>query len=128
MLTEKKPHIVALGGGTGLSTFLQGLKSFPVDISAIVTVADDGGSSGIIRDEFKIPPPGDIRNVLVSLSNSPEELQKLLQFRFDAADHGEHYLNGHPVGNIMLAAMTEIYGGDFNAAVRTIGEILNVNG
>ncbi|GBU10827.1 CofD superfamily transferase [Erysipelotrichaceae bacterium] len=127
---ERKPRIVAIGGGTGLSTFLQGLKFFPVEITAIVTVADNGGSSGVLRDDLKIPPPGDIRNVLVALSNSPEQLQKLLQFRFEQTDEKgmSHYLNGHPVGNLILAAMTQIYQGDFNLAVSKTAEMLNVNG
>lgn len=126
----KEPNIVTIGGGTGLSTFLQGLKAFPVIIDAIVTVADDGGSSGVLREDLKIPPPGDIRNVLVSLSNSPEQLQQLLQFRFENDDNADHelYLSGHPVGNLMLAALTQIYEGDFNLAVKKMAEMLNVKG
>lgn len=125
----KQPKIVAIGGGTGLSTFLRGLKSFPVQISAVVTVADNGGSSGVLREDLNIPPPGDIRNVLVALSNSPEQLQKLLQFRFeDEAGTVKNYLDGHPVGNLILAAMTQIYNGDFNLAVKKTAEMLNVNG
>jgi len=124
----KEPNIVAIGGGTGLSTFLQGLKAFPVMIDAIVTVADDGGSSGVLREDLKIPPPGDIRNVLVALSNSPEQLQELLQFRFEDEDNQELYLSGHPVGNLMLAALSQIYHGDFNLAVKKMAEVLNVKG
>lgn len=124
----KQPKIVAIGGGTGLSTFLKGLKAFPVEINAIVTVADDGGSSGILREDMNIPPPGDIRNVLVALSNSPEPLQELLQFRFSQQVADGHYLKGHPVGNLMLAAMTQIHGGDFNLAVKKMSEMLGVHG
>ncbi|MGL5043122.1 MAG: gluconeogenesis factor YvcK family protein [Culicoidibacterales bacterium] len=125
----KQPKIVAIGGGTGLSTFLRGLKSFPVMITAIVTVADSGGSSGVLREELQIPPPGDIRNVIVALSNSPEQLQQLLQFRFQGdTPEEESYLKGHPVGNLILAAMTQIYNGDFNLAVKKTAQMLNVNG
>jgi len=124
----KEPNIVAIGGGTGLSTFLQGLKAFPVVIDAVVTVADDGGSSGVLREDLKIPPPGDIRNVLVALSNSPESLQELLQFRFETKQEEEFYLSGHPVGNLMLAAMTQICCGDFNLAVKKMAEMLGVKG
>ena len=125
---NRLPNIVAIGGGTGLSAFLNGMKNFPVNISAIVTVADDGGSSGILREDLKMPPPGDIRNVLVSLSNSPEELQELLQFRFEEEEGRNNYLVGHPVGNLMLAALTQILNGDFNLAVKKMGEMLNVKG
>lgn len=127
-MNEKRlPNIVALGGGTGLSTFLQGLKKFPVNITAIVTVADNGGSSGVLREDLKIPPPGDIRNVIVSLSNSPDKMQELLQFRFCNDDESQ-YLSGHPVGNLILAAMTQIHGGDFMLAVKKTAEMLDVNG
>jgi len=125
---KKEPNVVAIGGGTGLSTFLQGLKAFPVNIDAVVTVADDGGSSGVLREDLKIPPPGDIRNVLVALSNSPEQLQQLLQFRFERNEEEDFYLSGHPVGNLMLAAMTQIYDGDFNLAVKKMAEMLGVKG
>jgi len=125
---KREPNVVAIGGGTGLSTFLVGLKAFPVRIDAVVTVADDGGSSGVLREDLKIPPPGDIRNVLVALSNSPEQLQQLLQFRFETQTEEELYLSGHPVGNLMLAAMTQIYDGDFNLAVKKMAEMLGVKG
>lgn len=126
MVEKKLPNIVAIGGGTGLSTFLRGLKRFPVDITAIVTMADDGGSSGVLREGLNIPPPGDVRNVLVALSNSPEKMQELLQFRFQTEKN--QYLDGHPVGNLILAAMTQICGGDFAQAVEQMAEMFNVNG
>ncbi|MFX3616753.1 MAG: uridine diphosphate-N-acetylglucosamine-binding protein YvcK [Sporolactobacillus sp.] len=115
--------IVAIGGGTGLPNVLRGLKKYPVDITAIVTVADDGGSSGMLRNELQIPPPGDIRNVLVSLSDIEPIFEKLLQHRFKT-DAG---LNGHSMGNLLIAALTSITG-DFVKGVREMSRILNVHG
>ncbi|KAA1042469.1 gluconeogenesis factor YvcK family protein [Macrococcus equipercicus] len=114
--------ICLIGGGTGLSVLARGLKAYPVDITAIVTVADDGGSTGRIRDVMDIPAPGDIRNVLAALSDAEPMLEKLFQYRFDTDT-----LGGHPVGNLMLAAMTDITG-DFGHAVRELSKILNVKG
>lgn len=127
MLPVEYPKVVAIGGGTGLSTLLRGLKHFPVDITAIVTVADDGGSSGVLREDFRIPPPGDIRNVLVALSGSETLFNDLLQFRF-SSERGENYLDGHPVGNLLLAAMTALTDGDFVQAIENIGDVLNIKG
>lgn len=79
----KKTNVVVIGGGTGLSAILRGLKTFPVDITAIVTVADDGGSSGRLRKELDIPPPGDIRNVLAALSEVEPLVEQLFQHRFE---------------------------------------------
>ena len=80
--TKHQKKIVIIGGGTGLSTLLRGLKKYPVDITAIVTVADDGGSSGRLRDDYDIPPPGDIRNVLAALSEVEPLVEEMFQFRF----------------------------------------------
>ncbi|BBN98269.1 gluconeogenesis factor YvcK family protein [Sporolactobacillus terrae] len=121
-MTERK-KIVAIGGGTGLPAVLRGLKKYPVDITAIVTVADDGGSSGKLRNELQIPPPGDIRNVLVSLSDVEPMFQQLLQHRFKTGSG----LNGHSLGNLLIAALTSITG-DFVKAVRELSRILNVHG
>ncbi|MCI1858780.1 MAG: YvcK family protein [Sporolactobacillus sp.] len=121
-MTERK-RVVAIGGGTGLPTILRGLKQYPLDISAIVTVADDGGSSGRLRNELQIPPPGDIRNVLVSLSDVEPIFEKLLQHRFQT----ESGLNGHSLGNLLIAALTSITG-DFVKGVRELSRILNVHG
>ncbi|MDD9148095.1 MULTISPECIES: gluconeogenesis factor YvcK family protein [unclassified Sporolactobacillus] len=121
MANRKK--VVAIGGGTGLPAVLRGLKKYPVDITAIVTVADDGGSSGMLRNELQIPPPGDIRNVLVSLSDIEPVFEKLLQHRF-RTDSG---LNGHSLGNLLIAALTSITG-DFVKGVREMSHILNVHG
>lgn len=118
-----RKKVVAIGGGTGLPTVLRGLKKYPVDITAIVTVADDGGSSGMLRNELQIPPPGDIRNVLVSLSDVEPVFEKLLQHRFKT-DSG---LNGHSLGNLLIAALTSITG-DFVKGVREMSHILNVHG
>ncbi|MCR6112073.1 YvcK family protein [Bacillus sp. A301a_S52] len=119
----KKAKITVLGGGTGLSVLLRGLKTFPVEISAIVTVADDGGSSGRLRKELNIPPPGDIRNVLVSLSEVEPLVEELFQHRFEDGNG----LSGHSLGNLLLAGMTSITG-DFAQGVQEISRVLNVKG
>ncbi|RXJ01741.1 YvcK family protein [Anaerobacillus alkaliphilus] len=119
----KKANIVVIGGGTGLSAILRGLKTFPVDITAIVTVADDGGSSGRLREEFDIPPPGDVRNVLVALSEVEPLVEELFQHRFQNG----HGLQGHSLGNLLLAGMTSITG-DFAKGVHELSKVLNVRG
>ncbi|WP_227937316.1 gluconeogenesis factor YvcK family protein [Alkalihalobacillus deserti] len=120
-MTKKK--VVVIGGGTGLSVLLRGLKKFPVDISAIVTVADDGGSSGRLRKELNIPPPGDVRNVLVALSEVEPLVEELFQHRF-ANGNG---LSGHSLGNLLLAGMTSITG-DFARGITELSKVLNVRG
>lgn len=120
---ERAPRVVVIGGGTGLSVLLRGLKEFPMEISAIVTVADDGGSSGRLRKEFHIPPPGDVRNVLLALADVEPLLDRLLQFRFN---HGGP-LSGHNLGNLLIAAMKEITG-DFVTAIRELSRVLAVRG
>ena len=117
-----KVKVVTIGGGTGLSVLLRGLKKYPLDLTAIVTVADDGGSSGKIRSDMNIPSPGDIRNVIAALSDVEPYLEKMFQYRFDSGE-----VKGHPVGNLMLAAMTDIHG-DFSTAVKVMSKILNVRG
>jgi uncharacterized cofD-like protein len=106
MEKEHLPKVVIIGGGTGLSVLLRGLKLYPLDITAIVTVADDGGSSGRLRDELNIPPPGDIRNVLTALSDVEPLVEELFQHRFNKGNN----LYGHSLGNLILAAMTNITG------------------
>ncbi|GIP34269.1 YvcK family protein [Paenibacillus sp. J2TS4] len=118
-----RPKIVVIGGGTGLSVMLRGLKHKPLDITAIVTVADDGGSSGILRDEMQIPPPGDIRNVLTALADVEPMLSQMLQHRFNSGSG----LAGHSLGNLILAAMKEITG-DFVSGVRELSRVLAVRG
>lgn len=123
MTKPNQPKIVIIGGGTGLSVLLRGLKYLPVDITAIVTVADDGGSSGRLRDEMDIPPPGDIRNVLAALSDVEPLIEDLFQHRFA----GGNGLSGHSLGNLILAAMTTITG-DFVHAVGEMSKVLKVRG
>jgi uncharacterized cofD-like protein len=123
MSTKQQPKIVIIGGGTGLPVLLRGLKQYPVDLTAIVTVADDGGSSGRLRDELDIPPPGDIRNVLAALSDVEPLIVELFQHRFENGNG----LSGHSLGNLILAAMTSITG-DFVRAIREMSKVLNVRG
>ena len=115
--------VVVLGGGTGLSVLLRGLKLFPVDITAIVTVADDGASSGILRKEFDMPAVGDLRNVLVSLSYVEPLVEQLLQYRFNTNSD----LNNHAMGNLMLAALFNITG-DLTDSLEALSKILNIKG
>jgi len=122
-MAEYDLRVAVIGGGTGLSTILRGLKRYPIDITAIVTVADDGGSSGTLRSDFDVPPPGDIRNVLVALSEVEPLVQELFQYRFE----GDTELAGHPTGNLLIAAMTNITG-DFVSAIQALSEVLKVRG
>jgi uncharacterized cofD-like protein len=117
------PRIVVIGGGTGLSVMLRGLKEKPVDITAIVTVADDGGSSGILRSELQMPPPGDIRNVLTALADVEPLLSKILEYRFQTGTG----LAGHSLGNLILAAMSDITG-DFVTGVKEMNRVFAVRG
>lgn len=106
-----------------MSVMLRGLKEKPLDITAIVTVADDGGSSGVLRNELQIPPPGDIRNVIMALADAEPLLTEVLQYRFSSGTG----LAGHSLGNLMLAAMTDI-AGDFVTGVRELSKVLAVRG
>jgi len=120
---SKPLRIVVIGGGTGLSVLLRGLKHEPVHITAIVTVADDGGSSGRLREEMDMLPPGDIRNVLTALADTEPLMEKVMQYRFSNGTG----LAGHNLGNLLLAAMNEITG-DFVTAVKKLSEVLAVRG
>ena len=157
------PKVVAIGGGTGLSTLLRGLKEHSSNLTAVVTVADDGGSSGVLRTELGIPPVGDIRNCIVALADAEPLMAELLQYRFPArpdtglradartdmppdlvpsriariedgaAPRGSSVpdaggLAGHAVGNLLIAAMSAIEGGDFEEAVRRVNRVLAVRG
>lgn len=124
-MAKPDKKIVIVGGGTGLSTLLRGLKKFNVDLTAIVTVADDGGSSGRLRDDYKIPPPGDVRNVIAALSEVEPLVEEMFQYRFKGKD--KEHLDGHSLGNLMLTALTEITG-DFSHAIREMSRVLNVHG
>jgi len=117
------PKIVAIGGGTGLSTLLRGLKEYSANITAIVTVADDGGSSGRLRREMGVLPPGDIRNCLAALADEERLLTELFQYRFTAGDG----LTGHSFGNLFLSAMCEIEG-DLEQAIAASSKVLAIRG
>jgi uncharacterized cofD-like protein len=121
---ERGPRIVVIGGGHGLSTLLRGLKEHSYNITAIVTVADDGGSSGRLRRSLGILPPGDIRNCLAALSNDEAMLTQLFQYRFPNGTSG---LDGHSFGNLFITALTEITG-SFEEAVAESGRVLSVSG
>jgi uncharacterized cofD-like protein len=121
---ERGPRIVAIGGGHGLATLLRGLKNYSYNITAVVTVADDGGSSGRIRRSQGIPPPGDIRNCLAALSSDEALLTQLFQYRFSDANEE---LDGHPFGNLFISALSEITG-SFEQAVVESGKVLAVQG
>lgn len=115
--------VVVLGGGTGMSSLLKGLKKFPVDITAVVSVCDDGQSTGRLRKEFNIPAVGDIRKVLVSLADTEPLVEKLLNYRFRTTSD----LNGHTVGNLLLTAMGNMTG-NMSDGIEAIGKILNLKG
>src|SRR3989338_3093580 len=121
---ERGPKIVAIGGGHGLSYLLLGLKEYTSNITAVVTVADSGGSSGRLREEFNIVAPGDIRNCLVALADAPKLMGELFQFRFSK----ESQLQGHNFGNLFLTAMVQLTGGDFEKAVKESSKILAIRG
>jgi len=120
---QRGPRLVAIGGGTGLSALLRGVKRYTGNISAIVTVADDGGSSGRLRSEFRVLPPGDFRQCLTALAETEPLMTELFQHRFS----GDGELGGHSFGNLFITAMTEITG-DFEHAIRESGRVLAVRG
>ena len=120
---RRGPKIVAIGGGTGLSTLLRGLKEYTGNLSAIVTVADDGGSSGRLRRDMGLPPPGDLRNCIAALADAEPLMTKLFQYRFDEGTG----LDGHSFGNLFIAAMTEVTG-NFEEAIRETSRVLAVRG
>jgi uncharacterized cofD-like protein len=117
------PRIVAIGGGTGLSTLLRGLKGYSANITAVVAVADDGGSSGQLRQQLGIVPPGDIRNCIAALADAEPLMTQLMQYRFPAGSG----LDNHAFGNLFIAAMTAVTG-DFEEAVRESNRVLAVRG
>ncbi len=123
---SRGPKIVVIGGGTGLSTLLRGIKEHTSNITAVVTVADDGGSSGRLREELGIPAVGDIRNCIVALADSEPLMGELLQYRFPG--DGDANLGGHTIGNLLLAAMSSVQGDDFEEGVRQMNRVLAVRG
>lgn len=116
------PSIVAVGGGTGLSTLLRGIKGFTRNVTAVVTVTDEGGSSGRLRTEWGVLPPGDVRNCMVALAEDDNALKRLLEFRFDRGE-----LSGHNLGNLLLLAVSELCG-DFRMAVEQMNRLLAIRG
>ncbi len=117
------PRVVVIGGGTGLSVLLSGLKEYTSNITAIVTVADDGGSSGRLRQQFDMLPPGDIRNCLVALADTSGLMRELFQFRFESGSE----LAGHNFGNLFITAMTRLTG-DFEKAIKETSKVLALRG
>lgn len=114
--------VVIIGGGTGNFTVLRGLKNYPVDLSAIVSMADDGGSTGILRDELGVLPPGDVRQCLIALSNSSNMMRSLMNYRFENGG-----LEGHSFGNLLLSALEKVTG-SFEKAVEEVSKILFIKG
>ncbi|MES2208766.1 MAG: gluconeogenesis factor YvcK family protein [Chloroflexota bacterium] len=135
-LLARGPRVVAIGGGTGLSALLRGLKEHTGNITAIVTVADDGGSSGALRDELGIPAVGDIRSCIAALADTEPLMSDFLGYRFPGGRSAEGSpvetepgrLGGHAIGNLLIAALTAVEGGDFEAAVRRMNRVLAVRG
>ena len=123
MEKASEPRIVVIGGGTGLSVLLKGLKEYTSQLTAVVTVSDDGGSSGRLRAQLGVLPPGDIRSCLVALAETENLMDRVFQHRFLEGDG----LKGHSLGNLLLVAMTEITG-DFESAIEEVSKVLKVRG
>src|SRR5438874_10364255 len=121
-LRGRGPRIVAIGGGTGMSTLLRGLKEYTANLAAVVTVADDGGSSGRLREEYRVLPPGDFRQCLIALADAEPLVKQLFNHRFK-----EGSLDGHSFGNLFIMAMADITG-NFEHALRESGRVLAVRG
>lgn len=120
----RKPKIVVIGGGTGLPVILKSLRNQGASITAVVTVADDGGSSGSIRESVAMAPPGDMRNVLVALSDMPRLYEDIFQYRFKKEDK---FLANHPIGNLIIAAVSEMRGSTYEA-IQILGKMLHIDG
>lgn len=120
----RKPKIVVIGGGTGLPVILKSLRNEGADITAVVTVADDGGSSGEIRDSVAMAPPGDMRNILVALSDMPQLYEDIFQYRFKEDDK---FLANHAIGNLIIAAVSEMRGSTYEA-IQLLSTMMHVNG
>ena len=118
---------MAIGGGTGLSVLLRGLKAVTSNITAVVTVADDGGSSGKLRTEMGVPPMGDIRMCMAALADAEPAMSRLLQYQFPAGNGEDPHFAGHAFGNLLIAALTDV-NGDFEEAVRQSNRVLAVRG
>lgn len=120
----RKPKIVVVGGGTGLPVILKSLRNQSADITAVVTVADDGGSSGAIRESMNLTPPGDLRNVLVALSDMPQLYEDIFQYRFNKEDD---YFANHAIGNLIIAAISEMRGSTYEA-IQLLAKMMHVDG
>ncbi|MEX2784132.1 YvcK family protein [Streptococcus sp. H49] len=120
----KKPKITVIGGGTGIPVILNSLRLEDVDITAVVTVADDGGSSGEIRSAMQLTPPGDLRNVLVAMSDMPKFYEKVFQYRFKEQDGA---LAGHPLGNLIIAGISEMQGSTYHA-IQLLTKFFHITG
>ena len=120
----RKPKIVVVGGGTGLPVILKSLRNQGADITAVVTVADDGGSSGAIRESIAMAPPGDLRNVLVALSDMPQFYEDIFQYRFKKEDQ---FLANHTIGNLIIAAVSEMRGSTYEA-IQLLAKMMHVDG
>ena len=124
IIKRRRPRVVVIGGGTGLPVILNALKKQNAEITAIVTVSDDGGSSGVIRNYINVVPPGNMRNVLVSLSDLPEEEKAIFQYRFESNDA---FFSGHSIGNLIIAALSEMRGNIFDA-IQSLSGMMKVDG
>ncbi|MYA59508.1 MAG: YvcK family protein [Chloroflexi bacterium] len=121
---QRGPRVVAIGGGTGLGVLLRGLKGYTNNITAVVTVADDGGSSGRLREELGLMPPGDIRQCLAALADSESLMQDVMEYRFSRGQG----LQGHSLGNLLIAAMTDLNRGNFERGVNDLSGVLRIRG
>ena len=124
-IKKNSPKITVIGGGTGLPVLLRQLRKRNADVTAIVTVADDGGSSGVIRDYINIVPPGDIRNCMIALSPMEAMKKEIFQYRFNSDDK---FFAGHAIGNLIIAALTEMKGNNIFEAVRILSDMMQIDG
>ncbi|AAX71632.1 TPA: YvcK family protein [Streptococcus pyogenes] len=120
----KNPKMTVIGGGTGISIILKSLRNEAVDITAVVTVADDGGSSGELRNAMQLTPPGDLRNVLLAMSDMPKFYERVFQYRFNESDGA---LAGHPLGNLIIAGISEMQGSTYNA-IQILTKFFHITG
>ncbi|HFD4920837.1 TPA: YvcK family protein [Streptococcus pyogenes] len=120
----KNPKMTVIGGGTGISIILKSLCNEAVDITAVVTVADDGGSSGELRNAMQLTPPGDLRNVLLAMSDMPKFYERVFQYRFNESDGA---LAGHPLGNLIIAGISEMQGSTYNA-IQILTKFFHITG
>lgn len=128
-LPEKRKSIVCLGGGVGTAQVLKGLRDYPYDLTAIVSMADDGGSAGRLRRAFQVLPPGDLVNCLAALSDEESTLKQLFTYRFAGKRYGKDTdLGGHKLGNLIFVALTDIYKGDTNKALVEFSKIISSRG